>query len=123
MVWTDISVLSVVIGAIGANVTPENRITIKKINIKSLETLPPIKDTISNQYKNNFGLKKYQSLPPHVPKFPSGFKSLRNKANDDNPESTDTSHNYRDDMSPADWDDYIGDVKSMKNTNEDDAYK
>ena len=85
MVRTDISILSVVTGAIGANVTPENRIPINKINIKSLEILPLIKDTISNQDKNNLYLKKYQSLPAHVPKFPPRFKSLRNKANDDNP--------------------------------------
>ena len=50
---------------------------------------PPRKDPIPNQDKNNLGLQKYQCLPSHVPPFYFGFKSLINKANDDNPETTD----------------------------------
>ena len=52
--------------------------------------MPPRKDPIPNQDKNTLGIQKYQCLPPHVTPFPPGFKSLRNKANYDNYESTDT---------------------------------
>ena len=67
----DLSVLSV---ATGASITPEERITRKKRKIKSLAASPPRKDPITNQDKNTLGIEKYQSLPPHVPKFPPGFK-------------------------------------------------
>ena len=71
---TDLSVMYGVTGETGASVTPEKRIPTNKIKIKSLATSPPIKDPIQNQNTNNLGIKKYQSLPPHVPKFPHGFK-------------------------------------------------
>ena len=85
MVRTDISVFLWVAGATGDIVTLEKRIPRKKIKIKSLATSPPWKDPISNQDKNTLGLEKYQSLPPHIPPFPAGFKSLGKEADDDNP--------------------------------------
>ena len=60
---------------------------------------PPRKDPIPNQYKNTLGIQKHQCLSSHVIPFSSGIKSLRNKANDDNPETTDTSCTDKDDTS------------------------
>ena len=60
---------------------------------------PPRKDPITNQDKNTLGLEKDQCFPPHVPTFYPGFKSVRNKENDDNPESKDTSRTDKDDTS------------------------
>ena len=68
-------------------------------------------------------LQKFKILPPHVPPFTPGFASLRKEANDDNHESTDTSRTDKDDTSLTNWDDSIENVKSMKNTNDDDRYK
>ena len=85
--------------------------------------MSPRKYPIPNQDKNNLGLEKYQSLPPHVPPSPPGFKSLINKANDDNPEFTDTSFTDRYDTSRTDRDDSIEIVESMKNTNDDEKDK
>ena len=121
--WTDLSANSGSPGETRVSATPEKRIPRKKINIKSLATSPPRKYPIPNQDKNNLGLQKYQCLPPHVPPFPPGFKSLRNEANDDNPETKDTSRTDKDDTSPTNWYDSIENVKSMKNTNDDDKYK
>ena len=59
----------------------------------------------------------------HVPKFPPGSKSLRNKANNDHPESTDTSCNDRYDTSRTNQDDSIENMKSTKNKNDDEKYK
>ena len=118
--WTDISVNSGLIGETRASVTPEKRIPRKKINIKSLATLPPRKDPIPNQDKNTFGLKTNQSLPPHVPPFLVGFKFLRNKANYDHPETIDTSRIGKDDTSRTNRDYSIENMKSMTNTNDDD---
>ena len=42
-----------------------------------------------------------------------GFKLLRNKANDDNTETTDTSRTDKDDMSRTNRDDSIENVKAM----------
>ena len=36
-------------------------------------------------------MEKDQSLPPHLPKFCPGYKSLRNKVDDDCHKCTDTS--------------------------------
>ena len=85
--------------------------------------MPPRKDPIPNQYENNIGLQKYQCLPPHVLPFNPIFKSLRNKANDDNPETTDTSRTDKDDMSRTNRDFSIENVKATKNKNNDDKYK
>ena len=74
----------------------------------------PRKDPIPDQDKNTLGLQKYQCLPSHVPPSSYGFKSLRNKANDDNPETTDTSCTDKDDMSCTNRDDSIENVKAMK---------
>ena len=60
---------------------------------------PPRKDPIPNQDENTLGLPKYQFLPSHVPPFSSGLKALRNKSDDDNTETTDTSRTAKDDMS------------------------
>ena len=84
---------------------------------------PPRKDPIQNQDKNTLGIQKYQRLPSHVPPFTSGFKSLRNEANYDNPETTDPSRSEKDDTSQISQDDSIENVKCIKNTNEYDEYK
>ena len=68
------------------------------MNTKSLATSPPIKDPIPDQDKTTLGIKKGQSLPPHLPKLPPGFKSLGNWADDVHHESTDTSLTDKDDM-------------------------
>ena len=83
---------------------------------------PQRKDPIPNQDKNTLRLRKYQHLQSQVPPFSSGFKSSRNKANDNNPETTDTSCTDKYDMSQTNQDDYIETVKSMKK-NDDDKYK
>ena len=41
--------------------------------MKSPATLPPRKDQIPNQDTNMLGTKKYQSLPPQLPKLRSGY--------------------------------------------------
>ena len=67
--------------------------------MKSPAMLPPRMDPIPNQDINILITKKYQSLPPHLEKYPPGFKSLLNHAHDhnsledDNNDSTDTSRN------------------------------
>ena len=81
---------------------------------------PPRKDPITDQDKNTLGLKKYQCLPAHLPPFSYVIKALRNEANDDNPETTDTSHTGEDDRSRSNRDDSIEYVKSTKNKNDDD---
>ena len=86
---------------------PEKHIPRKKGKIKSLATSTTRKDRTPNQDKNTLGIKKDQSLPPHVPKFPPGFKSLINKTNDDHPESIYISRTDRDDTSRTDRDDSI----------------
>ena len=74
---------------------------------------PPRKDPISNQYKTILGIQKYQCFPSHVPLFSSGFKSLRNKANYGNHETTDTSRTDIDDTLHTNQDDSIENVKTM----------
>ena len=80
--------------------------------------MPPGNDPITNQDKNTLGIEKYQSLLPHVPKFSTGFKSLRNEADDDHPESTDTSRTDRDGKSRTDQDYSVENLKAMKNKND-----
>ena len=106
-IWTYLSVNSGLTGETRASLTPEKHIPRKKRSIKSLATSPPRKYPIPNQDKNSLGLQKYQCLPPHVHPFPLGFKSFRNKANDDNPETTDTSRTDKDDTSRTNRDDSI----------------
>ena len=48
---------------------------------------------------------------------------MRNEANDNNRENTDTSRTDKDDMSCTNRDDSIENMKSMKNTNDDKKYK
>ena len=84
---------------------------------------PPRKYPIPNQDKNTLWLQKYHCLPSHIPWFYSGIKSLRNKANDYNPETTDTSRTDKDDTSHTNQDDYIENVKATKNTNDYGKYK
>ena len=69
------------------------------------------------------GFHKDQCLPPQLTPFPPGFKSLRNKANYDNPETIDTSRKDKYDTSRTNQDDSIENMKAMKNTNNDDEYK
>ena len=76
---------------------------------------PPRKDPIPNHDKNTLGIKKHQFLTSHVSPFYYRFKSLRNEANDDNPETTDTSRTDKDDMSHTNQDDSIENLKAMKN--------
>ena len=109
-------------GGTRASVTPEKRIP-KRKKSKPLAMSPPRKYPIKNQDKNIIGLKKDQWLTPEVPLFLPGNKSLRNKENDNNPETTDTSHTEKDDMSHTNQDDSIANVKDMKNTNDDEKHK
>ena len=64
---------------------------------------------------NILGIKKYQILPSHLPKFCPGYKSLRDEADDDRHDSTDTSH--------TDKENSIDNLKSMNENNIDDEYK
>ena len=76
---------------------------------------PPRKYPIPNRDKNTLGLPKYQCLPSRVPTFSFEIKSLRNEANDDNPETSDNSHTDKDSVSHTNQDDSIENVKAMKN--------
>ena len=78
---TDVSILY---GGTGASVTPEKRIPGKQRNMKSPAILPPRKDPITNQDINRLITEKYQILPPHLAKYPPGFKVLINYAPDPN---------------------------------------
>ena len=95
---TDVSIVSV---GTGASVTPEKYTPRNKRSMKPTAMLPPRKDPIPNQDINILITKKYQILSPHLAKFPPGFKSLINDANDPNSteddrnDSTDTSRNER----------------------------
>ena len=120
---TDISVNSGLTGETRASVTPEKRIPRKKIDIKSLDTLPPGKNPITNHDINTLGLQKDKRLSPHVPPFPPIFKSLRNEADYDNTETTDISCTDKDDTSRTNRDDSIENLKATKNTNDDNKYK
>ena len=70
-IWTDVSILS---GVIGSSVTQEKLITRKKHNMKSFAILPPRKYKVSNQYINILRTKKDQSLPPQSAKYRPGYK-------------------------------------------------
>ena len=59
--------------------------------MKSLAMSPPRKDPIPNQDINRLGTKKYQSLPPQLAKFCTGYKSLINEVEYGSNYSTDTS--------------------------------
>ena len=72
---------------------------------------------------NKFRTKNNQCLTSDVPPFLPGNKLLRNQENDDDPETTDTSHTEKEDTSYTNQDDSIENVKDMKNTNDDDKYK
>ena len=101
---TGLSVNSGLTGETRASVTPGKLITKKKRKRKSLAMYTPRKDTNPNQNKNTLELQKDQYLPSHVTPFSSGFKSLKNEANDDNLETTDTSRTDKDDTSRTNWD-------------------
>ena len=68
-------------------------------------------------------IEKYQSLQPHLPNCPPGFKSSRNEAADDHQESTVTSRTDKDDWSRIDKDESIENIKAMKNKNSYEKYK
>ena len=84
-------------GVTGASVTPEKLIPRKKRKMKSIATSPPRKDPIPNKDINTLGTEKGQSLPPQLPRFRPGYKSLRNKADDNRHDSTDNSLNDKED--------------------------
>ena len=109
---TDLSVLS---GVTGPSVTPERIIPRKKRNMKSLATSSPRKDPIPNQDINTLGARKYQSLPPQLPKFCPGYKSLIKKEDDD-------CHDYAD-TSRTDKEYSIYTIKFTNDKNSDDKYK
>ena len=79
---------------------------------------PPIKDPIPNQYINILITEKDPSLPPHLEKYPPGYKSLWNGAHNpniieyDRNDSTDNSHNKKE---------YS--VNNLKVTNNEDNYE
>ena len=81
---------------------------------------PQRKDIIPNQDRITLGLSKYQCLPPYIPSFSSVFKSLRKESNYDNPETIDTSHNDKYDTLLTNRYYSIENVKTMRNTNDDD---
>ena len=111
---TDLSVNFGLTGETRASVTPEKLIPKMKRNIKPLATSPPRKDPIPNQDKNTSGHQRDQCLPPHKPPFSPVFKSLRNEANDDNPETSDTSCTDKDDTSRTNRDYSIEKLKSQR---------
>ena len=83
--------------------------------MKSLENFPPRKYPIPNQDINMLGTVKDQSLPPQLPKFCPGQKSLINEADDDCHDYTDTSctnNKYS-----------VDNIKATNNKNTDDEYK
>ena len=85
---TDISFLS---GGTGSILTPEELITGKKNNRKSIVMLPPRKYPILNQDMNILGTKKDTILPPQLEKYCPRYKSSINKAEDGRNDYTDTS--------------------------------
>ena len=91
----------------GASVNPEKRIPINKKSMKSLASLPPRKDPITNPDINMSGTKKDQSLPTQLAKFCPGCKSLINKAEDGCNDYTDTSR--------TDKEDYVDNLKAINN--------
>ena len=105
-IQTDVSVLS---GNTGVSVTPEECISGKKNNMKSLSMLPPRKGPIQNQDINMLGNKKDQILPPQLAKFRSGYKSLINEAYKGRNDSTDTLC--------TDKEDCVDNLKSINNIN------
>ena len=109
---TDLYVLYIVTGT---SVTPLKIAPINKRNMKSLATPPQRKDPIPHQDIHTLGTGKDQSLPPHLPKFFHGYKSLRNESDDDRHDSTDTPR--------TDKEGYIYNIKAMNNKNSDGKYK
>ena len=91
---TNVSVFSV---ATGASLTPEKRIQGRKKDIKSLAMYPQRKYPIPNQYINMLGTEKYQIPSPQLAKFCTGYKSIRNQAEDYCNYSTDTSRTDKED--------------------------
>ena len=85
--------------------------------MKSPSMSPPNKYLIPNQDNNILNIKKDQSFPPHLAKFPTVFKSIIKQTHDHNitedccNDSTDTSHNYEEDY-----------VKNMKVIHNKDIY-
>ena len=78
---------------------------------------PPRKDPITNQYTNIFSTKKYQSLPPHLEKYPPGYKSLLNDAHD--PNSTEDVRNNSTDNSRNKNEDSVNNLKVTNNEDND----
>ena len=83
--------------------------------MKSLTILSSRKDTIPNQDINMYGTKTFQILTPQLAKIRPGFKVLINEAEDGHNDYTDTSR--------TDKEDYVDNLKSIKDKNIDDKYK
>ena len=90
----------------GSSVTPEKNPR-NKNNMKSIAMSPPRNDPIPNQDMNILINKKYQSLPPELAKYPPGYKSLINEAEDDCNDSIYTSR--------TDKEDSVNNLKAINN--------
>ena len=79
---------------------------------------PLRKDMIPNQYINRLSTKKFQTFPPHLAKFPPGFKLLLNEAHDHN--STEDDRNDSTDTSPNAKEYPVNNMKIINNKDIDD---
>ena len=95
---TDVSIFS---GGTVSSVTPERRITITKINIKSPAMSTPRNDPIPNQDINRLITQQDPSLSPILENNPTGYNPLFNDKHDPNSkeddpnDSTDNSRNEK----------------------------
>ena len=76
---------------------------------------PPRNNPILNQDINILGTEKYQIIPPQLAKYPSGYKSLINEAEDDCNDSIYTSR--------TDKEDSVNNLKAIYNKDIDEKYK
>ena len=89
--------------------------------MKSPAMSPPRKYLIPKQDNNRSKTDKDQKFPPHLAKFPPGFKSLINKAHDHN--SAEDDHNYSTDTSRNDKEYFVQNLKVINNKDIYDKYK
>ena len=94
---TNLSVFSGATGETSSGLTGETRAIITPEKSSQKEKKEKISSYVSTNKGSNFKpgnknvwLQNDQCLPPHVPPFNPGIKSLRNEENDDNLETTDT---------------------------------
>ena len=83
----------------------------EKKNMNSFVMQLPRKDPIPNQDINRLGIKKYQSIPLKSAKHFPGYKSLLNEEENGCNDSTDTSHNNKED--------HVDNLKEINNKNID----